>query len=212
MNKQVSHIGIAALVLLAALIVANHVLADVGERGACEPAGQRDPARRAVHDQARQDLRVRRPHAPRDERDQEGRRPDPVLPPLPDGAALLRRRRLLDAVAEPNGPRAVVQRLSHRLECQPRHGLSFRARQAERHDGHRERPRVDDPARSAGTCIATSARQVRSRCRAGSDDGPRARDGNEPDLQPEPGREALRPRDADEPSLWRSASEPCDRR
>ncbi len=42
--------------------------------------------------------------------------------------------------------------------------------------------------------------------------GPRARDGNEPDLQPEPDREALRARDADEPSLWRSASEPRDRR
>ena len=53
---------------------------------------------------------------------------------------------------------------------------------------------------------------MRRRCRAGSRDRPRARDGDEPDLQPESDREALRARDADERAVRRAAPQPRDRR
>ena len=212
MNKQVSHIGIAALVLLAALIVATTYWQTWANAGL---ANRQDNEIQLV---AQFTIKRGKIYA------SDGRTLLATNVTKKVGGQTLYFRRYPTGplfsdvvgystqIAEPNGPRAVVQRLSHRLERQPRHGLSLRARQAERHDGHRERPRADDPARGAGTRIATPARQVRSRRRAGSDDGPRARDGNEPDLQPEPGREALRPRDANEPSVRRSASEPRDRR
>ena len=70
----------------------DDVLADVGVGRAGGAAGQRDPARRAVRDPARPHLRRRRQDRARDELAQEGRRPDALLPHLPDARASPRRR------------------------------------------------------------------------------------------------------------------------
>ena len=80
MNKQISRIALVALLLLASLIVATtywQVWAAPGPRGA---PGQRDPARRAVQDQARPHLRVGRQDRAREEPHQEVGRSDAVLP------------------------------------------------------------------------------------------------------------------------------------
>ena len=62
----------------------------------------------------------------REERCEKGGRPDALLPPLPDRPDLLATSSATPRrCAQPHRPRAVVQRLSHRLEREPRHGLSF---------------------------------------------------------------------------------------
>ena len=83
MNRQITRLAVAALVLIVALIVGDDLLADVGLGRARRPAGQRDPARRPVQDQARPDLRERRQDGAGRQHAEEGRRPDPLLPHLP---------------------------------------------------------------------------------------------------------------------------------
>ena len=57
MNKQISRIAIVSLLLLAVADRCDDVLAGVGRARPLRAAGQRDPARRAVRDQARPDQR-----------------------------------------------------------------------------------------------------------------------------------------------------------
>ena len=70
----------------------DDVLADVGVGRAAGPAGQRDPARRAVHDRARPDRGRRREDGVRDEPQEEAERRDALLPPLSRSTGSPRRR------------------------------------------------------------------------------------------------------------------------
>ena len=67
MNTQISRLALVALAPARRADRRDDVLADVGGRRPGREAGQRDPARRAVPDQARADLRLRRQDRARDE-------------------------------------------------------------------------------------------------------------------------------------------------
>ena len=131
------------------------LLADMGERRARGASGQRDPPRRAILDQARKDLRVRREDGAGAQRRQARLGTDPVLPPLPDRAAVRARRRLLDPNEESDRARGVLQRLPDRVERESRHSLPRDARSAEGLDDQREQPDSFDPPRRAGARVAT---------------------------------------------------------
>ena len=60
MNRQITRLAVAASALLVGARRRDDLLADLGGRRPRRPAGQRDPAGRPVHDQARADLRRRR--------------------------------------------------------------------------------------------------------------------------------------------------------
>ena len=60
MNRQISRVALASLLLLGALIVATTYWQTWASAGLADAPGQRDPAGGAVRDQARQDLRLRR--------------------------------------------------------------------------------------------------------------------------------------------------------
>ena len=98
MNKQISRLALVALLLLASLIVATTYWQTWAAAGLAATPGQRDPARRAVPDQARADLRVRRQDGAR-RRTARKKAGGQTLyfRTLPDARASRRRRRLLDA-------------------------------------------------------------------------------------------------------------------
>jgi hypothetical protein len=114
MNGAISRLAVFALALIGALILATDVLAGVGGAGARRPAGERDPARCAVHDRAREDLRARRKDAVRDEQGADGERADALLPPLPDRGLAAHVVGYSTQVRSRAGPRAVDERLPHR--------------------------------------------------------------------------------------------------
>ena len=97
------------------------------------PAGQRDPARRAVHDRPRQDLRGRRHDAARDEREARrsaGRRSTSAA--TRRGPLRAARRRLLDAVAaRAPGSSASLERLPDGANANLDTVVRHDARQAE---------------------------------------------------------------------------------
>ena len=175
------------------LVVAHRrddLLADVGPAGARRAAGQRDPARGAVRDQAGPDpLAVARA---RPEQGAQGRRPHVLLPPLPPGTARGARRRLLDRRPLAHRARALAQSRADRLGAQPVVARRPVARQAQRQADHR-RHRRHDARRQRPARRARRARQhLRRGRRARSAHGPRARDGVVAQLQPERRRGELR--------------------
>ena len=127
----------------------DDVLAGVGRAGALGAAGQRDPARRAVRDQARADLRLRRQDGAREEHREEVRQLDALLPHLPDEGLRVADRRLLDAGPGPRRARAVAERLPDRRQREPRDDLGQDHRQAEGHDRPRQQPRAASEGRRA---------------------------------------------------------------
>ena len=127
----------------------DDVLADLGGRRPRRPPGQPDRARRAVHDQARRDLRGRRRAPARDEpssrRSAAGRSTSASYPTHGLAAHV---DRLLDPVALPHRARALDERLPDRLEREPRDGASTDlVDKAEGRDDQGERPRPDADAR-----------------------------------------------------------------
>src|SRR5206468_4319910 len=107
--QELGLIGASALLLVFMLFVArgmkaalqvddgfSKLLAAGGGRSSRGTAGQRHRAGRAVPDQARPDLRRRRAHGARVERPPQARRPDALLPHVPDARIRVAGRRLLD--------------------------------------------------------------------------------------------------------------------
>ena len=210
MNKQISRVALVALLLLASLIVATTYWQVVGGAGPRGAPGQRDPARRAVQDQARPDLRVRRQDRARDEPDQEGRRPDALLPPLSDERACVAGRRLLDAGPLARRHRAPGERVPDRREREPRDDLGQAHRQAEGDDRHAATTSsLNIHVERAEDRRDRTARQVRRGCRPEPEDRRRLRDGVVAGLQPEPDRVAERLRGR---SSTRRARAPARRR
>ena len=85
----------------------DDLLADVGPAGARRAPGQRDPARRAVRDQARADPLPRTRARPQQGAPRRG--PHALLPPLPAGPAHRARRRLLDGGPLADRARALAE-------------------------------------------------------------------------------------------------------
>ena len=149
MNRQLNRLAIVAVVAARRARRRDDVLADVGVGRAAGPAGQRDPARRAVHGRARPHRGRRREDGVRVEPQEEAERRDVVLPPLPPAQARRADDRLLDAVALAGRPRALDERLPHRREHEPVGRLPAGARQDRERDRARQQPRPDDQAEGA---------------------------------------------------------------
>ena len=132
MNKQITHVAVAALVLLAALIVATTYWQSWAA------AGLADRQDNAIQRVAQFQIKRGEIFAA-DGRTYLARRvvrkvagQDALLPPLPAGRALRARRRLLDGGARAGRARALDERLPDRLEREPEHGPRHDARQAAR--------------------------------------------------------------------------------
>ena len=196
MNRQISQVAIASLDPARVADRRDDVLADVGLGGPLGAAGQRDPAGGAVHDRPRPDLRLERQDRARREHPQEDRRPDALLPPLPDATASPRRW----SATRPRAARApasssaensyltasnadlgtILGTVGSRLKGTTIKGNSL---VLTIHAGRAEARR--EPAR----------REVRRGGRAQPEDRRRLRDGLDAGLQPEPGRAAGRVRE-----------------
>ena len=140
--------------LLAALIVGDDLLADVGEREPRRPAGQRDPARRAVHDQARPDLRLRRRRSSPRTRIKKVGGQTLYFRRYPQGGLVLAPRRLLDPVALARRPRASLNDYLTGSNANLGTVLKTTLDKMQRRDDQGQRRLADDrsPARSAWPC------------------------------------------------------------
>ncbi len=167
----------------------------MGVGGPLGAAGQRDPAGGAVHDRPRPDLRLERQDGACREHPQEDRRPDALLPPLPDERARLAGGRLLDPEPLAHRRRAGREQLPDGVERRHRHDPRHGRQPAERDDDQGQQPGADDPRRRAEARREPACREVRRGRRHEPEDRSRLRDGLDARVQPEPGRAAGRVRE-----------------
>ena len=196
----------------------DDVLAVVGGAGPRGEAGQRDPARRAVPDQARPDLRGRRQAVLADEPARRKR----------ERQTLYFRRYPTNGLASQIVGYSTLGRSRAGIERQENAYLTASnanlgtifdklVRPAEGHDGDGEQPRAEHPAGRAADRRAGAAGKVRRSGRAQPEDGAGLRDGVVAGLQPEQDRvvDGLRehPALAERlPRLGLAALQPRDRR
>ena len=170
----------------------DHVLADLGAGRARGAEGQRDPARRPVQDRPRRHPRLERRGARAQPRPEEERQH--LLPaPLSDREAGRRRRRLLDPGPLARRARALAERLPDLVQHGPAHRPRPDAELARGQDGEGQFRRAHAASRPAVPGAEGARLSVRRGRRARRQDREGARDGDLADLQPEPGREPLRP-------------------
>ena len=163
MNRQITRLALVGVVLLTALIVGTTYWQTWA---GASLADRQDNAiqRVAQFTVKRGQIRASRRHDPRDEPDEEGRRPDALLPPVPAGQPVRARRRLLDAVALARRARASQNDYLTGSNANLGTVLEDDARQAQRRDDQGQRRLADAStrARSGWRCSSSPASAARS--------------------------------------------------
>jgi len=183
-NKQISQIGVASLVLLAALIVGTTYWQTWANAGL---ANRQDNEIRLVAQFSNKRGKIyglRRQDAAGHQRQEEDRGPDALLPSLPSGPLFA------DVVGYSTQSRnrtGLEQSYNDYLTGSNANldtGVPFCARQAARGDGDRERPRPHDPGRPCRRSAKAPAGEVRRDRGARALDGSRARMVTQSDYNP----------------------------
>ena len=194
MNRQISRVALASLVLLAALIVATTYWQTWASGGLA--ARQDNEIQRVAQFEIKRGQDLRRRTARRCSRRTSRKKvngQDALLPHLPDARVRLAGDRLLDAEPLARRARARGERYLTGVERGPRHDPRHARRPAQGHDDQGQRPRAEPASRrrrgsrsscSQGKCGAAVVLNPKT--------GRRLRDGLVAELRPEPDREAER--------------------